>query len=327
MKRRHCCWPLACLLFFADCSQSPSIDAFANSDLVDSLSQMPLPKILSINELLFNPSGNGVDYVELVNVSSDTLDMAAFRLANRNSKAEIANVKALPSLFLPPGAMLLITSDTAWVAANYHLPDTSRAVLLKSMPSYANVGGCVVLLDVAGMLVDEFPYREDFHHPLVSDAESLSLEKLHPFLPSALPSSWTTASIDAGGGTPGFCNSQYREFSYFGGVSETEDSGKEGFRLLSKECCPRALSSSSQLFLSYRLEGSYVATVRIFDLEGFPCATLADNFLLGASGFFSWAGVDDEGNAVLPGTYIVKVQAFAMDGKIFSESFVVRILP
>lgn len=279
-----------------------------------------VPSVLSINELLFDPLGDGVDFVEVVNVSSKILEMSRFRLANRNTKGEVANIKTLPSKTLPPGAYLLLCSDTARLAQDYPLSDSVNVLIVKKMPSYANAGGCVVLLDEQAAIVDEFPYNPDYHHPLVSDAESLSLEKLHPSLSSLSPSSWTTAALDAGGATPGYLNSQYRR-------SFDSPLNQEGFYLENNACCPQALSTESQCLLRYRFSDIYVATVRLYDFSGFPCATLANNLLLGSEGCLLFPGVDDDGNALYPGCYLLKITAYTLDGKLYRETFVIRIWP
>ena len=306
-----------CLLLLLMCACSPSFseDAFAQCPSVDDA-----PSLLSINELLFNPLGDGVDYVELVNVSSDTLEMSRFRIANRNSKAEVANVKTLSSKRLPPGAYVLLCSDTAWLTRHYYLPDSANVLLVKALPSYANASGCVVLLDAQSDIVDEFPYDEDYHHPLVSDAEALSLEKRHPCLSSVLPSSWTTAALDKGGGTPGYVNSQYRD-----GLMRPSEA--LGFSLVSAAFCPQALSVASQCLLSYRLDDSYIASIVVYDLQASPCATIANNLLLGSVGCIAWSGCDDEGKVLFPGTYLLRVQAYALSGKNYSKTFVISILP
>ena len=88
MKQKSISTAIGCFLICCACSRQVSDEAFAQ----ESISQ-ECPKILSINELLFDPLGDGVDYVELVNVSSDSLNLLHYCLGNRNSKAEIANVR------------------------------------------------------------------------------------------------------------------------------------------------------------------------------------------------------------------------------------------
>lgn len=317
MKQKSISTAICCFLVCCACSRQVSDEAFAQ----ESISQ-DCPKILSINELLFDPLGDGVDYVELVNVSSDSLNLLHYCLGNRNSKAEIANVKSLPSVFVPPGGYVLICSDTVWVSANYHLPDTARVAIVKALPSYANAGGAVVLLNTNGDLVDEFAYHPDYHHPLVSDAESLSLEKLHPALSSYDAMSWTSAAVDAGGGTPGFRNSQFRPNA----VASKPD-GKEGFSLLHEQCRPAALSADAQVLMRYRFAEPRVADIRVYDLDGVLCKSLANNILLGSEGIFAWQGTDDAGEVVFPGMYVVSIQAFSLHGDVYSKSFAVGVLP
>lgn len=310
------------LLFVAACAPPSSEEALALSSFFDA--QHPpcdaSPSILSINELLFDPLGDGVDFVEVVNVSSDSLQMSRFRLANRNSKGEVANVKALASKLLPPGAYLLLCSDTARLAQDYVLPDSANVLIVKTMPSYANAGGYVVLLDEHDAIVDEFPYDADYHHPLVSDAESLSLEKLHPSLSSFCAASWTTAALDAGGATPGYVNSQYRDYLQ-------ESLSKEGCFMQHDAFCPQALSAASQLVVTYAFDDVYVASLVVYDAAGLACAHPYNNVLLGSRGCLVWNGLDDEGNILFPGVYFLVIEAFTSKGNTYEATFVLSLWP
>lgn len=278
------------------------------------------PGILSINELLFNPPADGMDFVELVNVSADNLQLSAFSLANRNSKGEVAAVKPLPSMLLPPAAYVLLCCDTSWMSAYYHLPDTARVLSMKSLPAYANASGSVVLLSSDGSIVDEFPYQDDFHHPLVSDKKALSLEKLHPLLPSANSFSWTTAALDVGGATPAARNSQYR--ARFAQLTQRKH---DCFEVLQRGIQPNKLSSCSQWIFAYHFEETYIMTLLLYDVDGLPCATIADNLLLGSSGNLSWPGIDDEGRVLPPGDYILKADAYTISGKTWHKTFALRV--
>ena len=67
--------------------------------------------------------------------------------------------------------------------------------------------------------------------------------------------------------------------------------------------------------------------MRMFDVEGYPLATLLDGEQTGPAFSVSWDGESDTGDAVPPGLYIVHIEASA-NGRIASaKKVIVRSLP
>ena len=60
----------------------------------------------------------------------------------------------------------------------------------------------------------------------------------------------------------------------------------------------------------------YVATVRIFDVEGRLTNTLINNELLGMKGIIQWQGLTEENTKARMGIYILHVQLFRPDGTV-----------
>ena len=325
--------------------------------------------VLSINELLSDPVGDGVDYLEVVNTSADTLDAACYKVAHRNTKGEVADAKALSSepFPLPPGAYLLLSADTARVALDYGFRSGELRLQIKSFPSMPNDAGFALLLDSDGQVVDELPYTKAFHHPLLSDREGYALEKLHPCLPSGLSDSWTSAADDAGRGTPGRPNSQFRPAlsallqsgtvnsdgmagnggtesgngpfgtDVMAGNEGTETSagaessgiaaGTIGFWLDADTIRPQSRGPQSQLLVCYRLDETYVISIRVFDRSGRQRGAVCLNALGGTAGCFVWNGTASDGEALPCGRYLLRVEAFRAQGGRLRCSLPVRVLP
>ena len=84
-----------------------------------------------------------------------------------------------------------------------------------------------------------------------------------------------------------------------------------------KVISPNGDGTDDFLLLNYKLEKSgYLATIKIFDTEGFPILNLEDNTLLGSEGSIKWDGVDGEGNIIRMGMYIIATRLFHPDGDI-----------
>ena len=311
------CTPLGDRNYFDN--QSNDLDSAS----VEEFDKNTFPSLLSINELLFDPLGDGADYVEIVNVSRETIDLSAFSLANRNAAGVLGTGKRLSTgvCCLKPGGYCLLSGDTARVAADYGCPSDSLRLQIKGFPSYPNESGCVVLTDQAGRIVDEFPYDKYLHHPLVAVREGIALEKLHPLLSSADPASWTSAAADGGFGSPGRQNTQYRPWHLLPEASENR------FHASSEVFYPRRLGTDSQWRLHYRFTVGCVANVTVYDQVSVPCCTLADNLLLGGEGLVCWSGLDDEGRAVPFGRYLVRAQCHTAEGQVFRQFFVVAVQP
>jgi hypothetical protein len=79
------------------------------------------------------------------------------------------------------------------------------------LPSFPDDQGSVLLLDAQGKELDMFSYKDDYHFPLLSNREGVSLERIDPASPSQNPANWHSASTDAGYGTPGYVNSQFHQ--------------------------------------------------------------------------------------------------------------------
>jgi hypothetical protein len=71
-------------------------------------------------------------------------------------------------------------------------------------------------------------------------------------------------------------------------------------------------------------EPGFVANVVLFDIGGRPVRHLVRNGTMGLSGYWNWDGLDDKGNSLPIGTYIVFTEIFNLQGKkkIFKNALV-----
>lgn len=307
------------LLFLTAChfAENEAGSGFPMDNTVFSSDSLSVGLELSINELLFDPIGDGSDYVEVVNRSGRAIDLSNVYIHNRNARGELNAGKVLSStsLLLPSGGYVLLCSDVENIRQCFGLPSDSLCLTIKSMPSMPNDKGCVVLTDGKGRIMDECVYTKKMHHPLVSLSEGLALEKLHPDWPSNRSDSWTSASTQTKG-TPACKNSQYRH--------EAPQSSC-GFWTNTDRIRPQKGDSSSLWVLSYRFDESVVATIRIYDRDGYLLQVLAENVLTGTEGCFVWYGASDESGYVRYGLFRIVATYYDLSGRVSRQSFFCRV--
>ena len=288
-----------------DCANN-TIGAFKTAKL--GLSSVADSTDVIINEILFNPKTNGVDYVELYNRSNKIINLSSLFLANR-SAGNIANVKqlSLQSVAFFPGEYLVVSEDEAIVKRMYTAKNLTAFINLSSMPSYSDDKGNVLLLNNTGAIVDELAYDEKWHFALIDNREGISLERIDPNAKTQNKENWHSAAKDIGYGTPSYQNSQFRiDLQVQGEVTVTPE-----------VFSPDNDGTDDFLTINYRFEQiGYVMNITIFDAGGRPVRALQRNVLCAQTGSFRWDGLDDKFAKLPLGPYIIFTEIFNLDGKV-----------
>ncbi len=261
-----------------------------------------------INEVLFNPSTGGQDFVELYNNSDKVISLEGWYLANWSDS--IANLKEieLASAILDPGDFLVLTKDSSAVKTSYPLSASGVYLNMASMPSYNNDSGTVYLLQSDTSVMDRFAYDEDMHFPLLNDVDGVSLERLEYGRASNDPDNWHSAAEAVGYATPGYENSQ---------IQTTSGSMADDVTLEPDLFSPDNDGYEDVLNINYAFDDAgYVATVMVFDSHGRLVRRLIDNELLGTSGTFSWDGITDNREKAPIGAYVLYFEIFNVSGVV-----------
>lgn len=263
---------------------------------------------LIINEILFNPKANGVDYVEVYNNSTKILDASKLYIANRNSSGAIANMKVFHStpLYIFPGDHYLLTENADIIGLQYFIKNPANVFSLPSLPSFPNDKGTVVLLNAQGLIADEVNYSEKWHFELLKDKYGVALERIDPNKSSQDPTNWHSAASSAGYGTPTYQNSQFNNATP---------------AVATIEVTPKIFSPDNDGFndiasISYKTDApGYVVNITIFDANGKIVRSLVRNGILATSGYYNWDGLNDNKQKLTIGTYIVVTEIFNLQGK------------
>lgn len=261
-----------------------------------------------INEILFNPFSGGVDFVELVNVSEQTIPVHRLKLASRNDTLALKQVYALSTekRYLKPGNFLVCTKDSAILAAQYFSSAPESFSVMKTLPSFPDDAGTVVLLNDSLEVLDEFSYSAKMHSPFLADENGVSLERISLEKPTINRNNWASAAASVGFATPGLTNSQI--------LSETDI--QDEITIDPKAFSPNGDGYNDQLSINYHFgKPRNIVNVRIFDAAGRLVSFLVKNQSLAQEGTWQWEGKSESGQKQKIGVYIILVEIFDQAGQ------------
>lgn len=283
-----------------------------NITMMFELPVKPRPGNLVINEVLFNPAFDGVDFVEVYNKSQQTVDLKDVCLATTDENTSEPNrISCLNGAgrLLFPDEYIVYTTNPGKVMEQYPAAIASRFVATKSFPSYPNDAGTVLLINKWSELLDRMDYNEKMHFALLKDPAGVSLERINPDRASDDPTNWQSASQTSGYGTPTYENSQFSP--------KTESEGN--ISLQPEVFSPDNDGKDDIINIYYQFdEPGYVATIRIYDSRGLVIRHLINNQTVATEGSFSWDGLDDQRRKAKMGIYVVYMEVFNLQGTVKS---------
>lgn len=272
------------------------------------LPQEPSSMDIVINEILFNPTANGYDYIEYFDRSDKIINAAGLFAANRNSSGVISSIDqiGLTPFYIFPGEYFVITENAASIKINYLVNNPGALLELPAMPSYPDDAGDVILLNGQGDVVDEVKYNAGWQFKLIDNAEGVSLERIDPDAISQVDANWHSAASTAGYGTPGYKNSQYKQSQIIDAI----------VNVVPKIFSPDNDGHDDVTSIQYKVTApGYVVNITIFDSQGRPVRDLVKNGTLGLNGQWNWDGLDEKGNKLAIGIYIIYTDMFNLQGK------------
>lgn len=288
----------------SDCSgniiQAVKTTRLGLASAVDSFS-------IIINEILFNPKPNVVDYVEIYNRTQNVYDLKDLYIANRSTSGAIATPRQLTTenILLFPGDFFVLSENSAIVKQAYVAKNPDNFIDV-TMPSFNDDKGDVILLNSQGRIIDELKYDDSWHFSLIDNEEGISLERVDYNKPTQDKNNFHSAASTVGFGTPSYQNSQFRSDVILPGevtvtpkVFSPDNDGFDDFAILNFQMQDRG----------------NVANVTIYDAAGRPIKSLVKNATLAQTGFFRWDGLDDKLRKVPVGTYIIYTEVFNLSGR------------
>jgi hypothetical protein len=265
------------------------------------------PKDLLINEVLFNPQTGGYDFVEIYNYSNKVLNINDLKIGSANDGLLDVVLPIESERLIFPNDYLVLSENTLDIRNRYTVQGMDNFIQT-DLPTYPDDEGAVVLV-ANGEIIDQFNYSEDDHFELIGDYDGVSLERIDFIAETQDKNNWHSAASTIGFATPSYLNSQ--------AIQTNTSSSSDDFWLEKITFSPNSDGFEDALILSYDLDSpDYVATVRIFDVEGRLTNTLVNNELLGMKGIIQWQGLTEENTKARMGIYILHVQLFRPDGTV-----------
>lgn len=248
------------------------------------------PKAILINEILFYPSSDESEWIELYNPGPKEVDLMGWYVSDGTlKKTKIVNFHF--SLF--PSRYVILCGDSAFILRYPHLQDVT--LIVKVFPSLNNDLDKVFLYDFTQAKIDSVVYEGSWARAGVSIERSLGNQ-------------WH-ACVAPSGSTPGEENSIWfsepipREYGIF--VSPNPFS-------------PDHDGEDDVAQIQFHIPFSEAeARLRIYDVRGRLIRTLSVEHVWTGEGYALWDGLCDSGEPAGIGVYVVFLEALnAKKGKV-----------
>ncbi len=260
-----------------------------------------------INEILFNARSGGVEFVELYNTTEKNILLENLALQSSTS----FNNLQLPYVIIPPFEFIVLTENADVLKADYPSAPLAKVVNTDNMPALNNDESSLSLF-MNNILLDSVYYNSSFHFALLNDEKGVSLERIYSDQPALDENNWQSAVAQVGFATPGAVNSQARPEVVQAGSLTAEPS----------TFAPGDPGGRSFTSINYQFEKpGNLATVNIHDVSGRVVRSLIANETLANNGSFIWDGINDQGQQVRIGAYLIVMEVYNLDGelKIYKE--------
>ena len=277
-----------------------------------AIPETPLYNDIVINEILFNPKSPGVDYVELYNRSNKVIDLQNIILTNKKEDGtyQVFPTISNPGFLLFPKEFAVISTNSKKICEQYLCDNTTNFIQVKSMPSMPDNKGNIYLITPSHTIVDAFHYTEKMHHPIISNREGISLERIHYDIPSSNYQNWHSAASTQQYGTPGYQNSQFKN----------ETNYQATFTITPKSFSPNNDGFDDVLNIHYQFEDvGNILNITILSASGMVVKNLYQNILVATDGVAIWNGTDNNDILLPIGIYIVYKEAYSPNGKVIKE--------
>ncbi len=250
-----------------------------------------------INEIMFDPVSSNSEFIEIFNTSGKNIDLGGWRLEDESGEFYKISVS---SYLLPENGYYILAADSSFLA-NYSQTDSLRSMRIErgKTLSLSNTGEILVLKDLFGNVIDSVYYSAEMHNENIFIHKNKSLERINPSLASNSYTNWNT-SVASQGATPG------RKNSIFTNLKESQP----GLSIHPNPFSPDNDGFEDYTIIKYEL-GSKIAQIRIrlFDSIGRLVRTIENNRASGSGGEVIFDGLNDDGNPLKMGIYIVFLEA------------------
>lgn len=281
-----------------------SDDHFPNNDsvLFRVFNNLKFNTII-INELLFEPSLNNSEFIELYNSSEDTLLIGGYGLFNKNA-IEIGKGVVFPENFnIYPHSFAVAARDTLIFNTFPELKLSKELLIYNSSFNLLSDSDFIVIINPDGTLQDSIVYQSNWHLKDISTTRNVSLEKISPLLNGTDRSSWSSC-LDEKRSTPGHENS----------VSKVLPDTSSKIDVNPNPFSPESASGANYCIITYMPEFKQAQIfARIFTVSGY-CLKIFNKieFPLNKCTLL-WDGKNDNGVPLAAGPYILLIESHNLE--------------
>lgn len=249
-----------------------------------------------INEIMFDPNDDNSEFIEFLNLSDDSVNVGGWEVVDENGN----NYRLSQIPLLVPGNSFFLLAADSLVLSKYGLDESFlKTIVGVSSLGLVNTGELILLKDVKGNVIDSVWYSDKWHNDNFGITKNISLERINPNLGANDPSNWSS-SVNSIGATPGNQNSIYTvnpniesNISVSPNPFSPDNDGFEDFTII-----------------NYKLtQATSQVRIKIFDNKGRLVRTLANNQASGSSGSIIFDGLEDDGQTLRIGIYIIFLEA------------------
>ncbi|PIQ08143.1 MAG: hypothetical protein COW71_13335 [Ignavibacteriales bacterium CG18_big_fil_WC_8_21_14_2_50_31_20] len=271
------------------------------------------PNSVIINEIMYDPEFGNSEFIEFYNTTGEAINIGGWKLVvNEIDYLEIS------STFLSLKSMeyFVVSSDSSIFLSYSDLNKSNIKILKDASLSLSNAGESIIVIDHWGNLIDSLFYNPKLHNKNIAVTKNKSLERISFNIGSNEQTNWST-SVNKDGATPGKVNSIFAEntdtekgISFSPNPFSPDNDGFEDFTII----------NYSLPFTTAQIR------IKLFDDHGRLVKTILNNKSVAQSGSIIFDGLNDNGNPLRIGMYIVYVEAIDNNsGKAISYKDVIVV--
>ena len=250
-----------------------------------------------VNEILFDPDIDNSEFIEFQNISSDSINIGGWRI--EDEKGNFFKLSETGYVVSPNEFYILAADSIILKKYTELLSFTNISIANESSLGFTNTGELIQLKNIFGDSIDSIFYSDKWHNKNIVNTNNRSIERISPNIDGNLRSNWST-SVAVSGATPGRLNS----------IFTTNTNTAANISVLPNPFSPDNDGFEDFTIINYNLSQAISQTrIKIFDSKGRLVRTLNNNQPSAQTGSVVFNGLDDGGNPLRIGIYIVYLEA------------------
>jgi len=250
-----------------------------------------------INEIMYDPNTDNSEFIEFENVSSDSINIGGWRI--QDEKGNFYKLSETGFVLLPNEFFVLAADSIILKKYPELLSSQNISIANESSLGFTNTGELIQLKNIFGAAIDSISYSDKWHNKNILNTKNKSLERINPNLDGNSSANWNT-SVAVNGATPGRQNS----------IFTTNTNSAATLSVSPNPFSPDNDGFEDFTIINYNLSQAISQTrIKIFDSKGRLVRTLNNNQASAQTGSVVFDGLDEGGNPLRIGIYIVYLEA------------------